>query len=214
MLVIDRQALVVAALSRLLSGPPLDADVITATRSSDVVEIMEETRVDVIVCEVKARPVSGPELATMVTNLHPAVKVIILADGECDSLLPAALLSGAAGFFMKESPPEEFVAGVATVLQGQCVIGGGLLERAVTMLANRGNGPNHDRLSPLSPAEFSILALLAQAQSIRSIAEARGISPKTVRNHLAIVYRKLKVRNRAEAMLWAARMGMVALGTS
>jgi DNA-binding CsgD family transcriptional regulator len=50
--------------------------------------------------------------------------------------------------------------------------------------------------------------MIGQAQSIPSIAASRGISHKTVRNHLAKIYRKLDLHGRTEAMLWAARMGL------
>jgi DNA-binding NarL/FixJ family response regulator len=210
-LVIDRHALVVAALSRLLSGAPLNAEVIACTQSGDVVANLDQNPVDVVVCEVEAQPISGPELTAMLASRYPALKVVLLVDRDSEPLLPAALLSGAQGFFMKESPAEEFVAGVTTVLLGQCVIGSSLLQRALSLLANRGQD-KQGRLGQLSPAELGILALLGETQTVRGIAQARGISPKTVRNHLATVYRKLKVRNRAEATLWAARMGVVRLG--
>jgi DNA-binding NarL/FixJ family response regulator len=213
-LVIDRFALVVAAISELLSGPPLYAEVIGTTQSSDALAIIEQNPVQLVICEVKSQPTSGPELANRIAAVEPAIRMIMVADSESEPLLPAALLSGAAGFFMKESAPEEFIAGVATVLQGQCVIGRGLLERALSLLASEGGGRGDERLSRLSPAECSILTLIAQAQSVRAIAKVKGISPKTVRNHLAVVYRKLKVRNRAEAMLCAVRMGIVPLGRS
>src|SRR5256886_4382594 len=61
-------------------------------------------------------------------------------------------------------------------------------------------------LDRLSPAERTILSLLGQAHSTRSIAAARGISDKTVRNHMASIYRKLEVRNRSEAIIWSLRM--------
>ena len=51
-----------------------------------------------------------------------------------------------------------------------------------------------------------MLSLLGQAHSTRSIAAARGISDKTVRNHMASIYRKLEVRNRSEAIMWSLRM--------
>jgi DNA-binding NarL/FixJ family response regulator len=50
--------------------------------------------------------------------------------------------------------------------------------------------------------------MIGQAKSVQVIAAARGISHKTVRNHLANIYRKLQLRSRTEAMLCAARMGL------
>jgi DNA-binding NarL/FixJ family response regulator len=62
--------------------------------------------------------------------------------------------------------------------------------------------------SQLSPTELDILTMIGDAKSIPVIAAARGISHKTVRNHLANIYRKLDLRSRTEAMLCAARMGL------
>src|SRR5437588_9954400 len=56
--------------------------------------------------------------------------------------------------------------------------------------------------------ELDILTMIGQAKSIPAIAASRGISHKTVRNHLANIYRKLDLRSRTEAMLCAARMGL------
>jgi DNA-binding NarL/FixJ family response regulator len=61
---------------------------------------------------------------------------------------------------------------------------------------------------PLSPTELDILTMIGRAQSIPAIAASRGISHKTVRNHLANIYRKLELRSRTEAMLCAVRMGL------
>jgi DNA-binding NarL/FixJ family response regulator len=210
-LLIDRHPLVVAALSRLLSGGPLNAQVIATTRSSDALELLAATPVHVVVCDVTAQPISGPALTAMLASRYPSVKVILLADREGEPLLLAALQSGAAGFFTKEGPVDEFVAGVGTVLQGQFVVGSALLGRVLSRLAGK-SPQDPDLLNQLSPAEHSILGMIAEARSIRSIAEARGLSPKTVRNHLARVYDKLHVRNRAEAMLWAVRMGLTGTG--
>jgi len=71
--------------------------------------------------------------------------------------------------------------------------------------------PNSRRAaSQLSPTELDILTMIGEAKSIPVIAAARGISHKTVRNHLANIYRKLDLRSRTEAMLCAARMGLTA----
>jgi DNA-binding NarL/FixJ family response regulator len=197
----------VAALSRLLSDPPLSAEVLVTTRSNDAMQVIDQVPIDVVVCDVTAEPISGPRLAAMLAARRPPVKVILLADSESQPLLLSALRSGANGFFVKESAVDEFVSGVETVLHGQCAVGSALLGRVLPELVGRGSGLR----GPLSPAEYSILARVGQAESIRSIAETRGVSPKTIRNHLARIYHKLQVGNRAEAMLWAVRMGLTGL---
>jgi DNA-binding NarL/FixJ family response regulator len=97
---------------------------------------------------------------------------------------------------------------VGAVVSGHRAIGSGLLVR----LLDRPNAvhlqESHRVASRLSPTELAILAMIGQAQSIPTIAANRGISHKTVRNHLAKIYRKLELHGRTEAMLWAARMGL------
>jgi DNA-binding NarL/FixJ family response regulator len=206
-LIIDRQPLIVAAVGRLLSDPPLVAEVLATTRSNEAIELIEHVPIDVVVCDIMAEPISGPGLATLLAARHPPVKVILLADSESEAHLLASLQSGANGFFVKDGPVEEFVAGVGTVLDGQSVLAGALLGRVLSELAGHG-GAARDASGQLSPTEYDILAQLGQAESVRSIAETRGVSPKTIRNHLSRIYQKLHVRNRAEAMLWAVRIGL------
>jgi DNA-binding NarL/FixJ family response regulator len=123
-------------------------------------------------------------------------------------MLLRALACGAAGFFTKDAAPNEFLDGVQAVCAGHYAVGSKLAAAALAAFAGGQAGADPSSDAGLSPAEQRILNLVGQAQSTRSIAEARGISEKTVRNHLANIYRKLDVKNRSEAILWSARMGL------
>jgi DNA-binding NarL/FixJ family response regulator len=206
-LLIDRQPLFLAAMRRLLSSPPLNAEVAVSTQSSDAVDLSAQTEVDLIVCDLRAEPVSGAELAGVLADRSPEVRVILLADWEDRGELVAALLCGATGFFTKDTSVEEFLDGVQAVRKGCYTVGRNLLQQTLAKLG--GKEENHEPINQLSPTEHSILMMIAQAQSIRAIATARGISQKTVRNHLGGIYRKLHLRNRTEAILWAFRHGLV-----
>ena len=119
-----------------------------------------------------------------------------------------ALQCGAAGFFTKDTPVAEFLEGVAAVVSGHFTVGRGLLRQVLAMMSGDAEVPPKTELKRLTTAELGILRMVGRAESVKKIAQQRGISQKTVRNHLASIYRKLAVRNRTEAMLWAARMGL------
>jgi DNA-binding NarL/FixJ family response regulator len=209
MLLVDRQPLVLAAIASLLSGPPLNAQVRTVTRSDAALDAAGQLAPDLVLCEVRAVPLSGPELAAALAERGTPTKVVLLADEEDDEMLLAAVHSGATGFFTKECPPDEFVEGVRAVLAGHFVIARSLIRPGLGALVMR-DGPGPPRpLSALSVSERGILAMVGEAQSIAGISVARGISRKTVRNHLSNIYRKLGVRNRTEAILCAARLGLI-----
>ena len=208
-LLVDRQPLFLAALQGLLQAAPLLAEVKVTTRSDTALELLEQSQFHLVLCELKARPIPGIELAAHVLGARPSIRVILLGEAEDERLLVDALSSGVSGLFTKNTSYEEFLGGVHAVLEGHSVIGSRLQDTALARLTGRA-----ERYQPsprqLSPAELHILNLVGRAHSVSSIADVRGISQKTVRNHLASIYRKLEVRSRTEAVLCAARMGLTA----
>ena len=207
-LVVDRQPLFLAALGRLLSSPPISSHVVTAGRSDVALEIARTDRVSLVCSELHATPMSGLELARILSEERPEIPVVLLGDEGDEVQLTAALAANVAGLFTKSAEPVEFLAGVNAVLSGHRAIGSGIISQFTARLAS--SAPHDQRRfgNQLSPTELEILAMVGNAQSIPAIAASRGISHKTVRNHLAKIYRKLELHGRTEAMLWAARMGL------
>ncbi len=207
-LVIDRQPLFLAALASLLSGPSAGFRVRTAARSDLALDLIRDGLVDLVCCEMDSEPMSGLELVRVLAAEQPDIPVMLLGDVGDEPHLASALAANVAGLFTKSSSPDEFLAGVNAVLSGHRAIGSSVIAH---LLANFGAPNLHDARrigNQLSPTELAILAMIGQAQSIPAIAASRGISHKTVRNHLAKIYRKLELHGRTEAMLWAARMGL------
>jgi DNA-binding NarL/FixJ family response regulator len=209
LLLIDRQPLFLAALGSLLTGPPVFARVQVAHDTEAGLELALQGDVDLAFCEVRSEPISAVDLAERLSQLTPRVPLILLGEAEDDQLMAAALHTSVAGLFTKDAALDEFLVGVQTVLSGHRAVGSHLMGLVLSRL---GDGAPHARrpASQLSPTELDILTMIGEAKSIPVIAAARGISHKTVRNHLANIYRKLELRSRTEAMLCAARMGLTA----
>lgn len=207
-LVIDRQPLFLAALDSLLSAPPLSAQVSVSRRSDLGLEIAQRGGIDVVFCDLNAEPITGRELADLLAREPVPVPVILLGDVDDELQLNAALPSSAAGLFTKDASLDELCAGVRAVLSGHRAISARLMGHLLEQLSHQQLPEPAKAGSQLSPTELAILAMVGQASSISAIAESRGISSKTVRNHLANIYRKLELHGRTEAMLWAARMGL------
>jgi DNA-binding NarL/FixJ family response regulator len=207
LLLIDRTPLFLAALGSVLTAPPINAQVEVAHHSDAGLEIAFRGHVHLVFCEIKAYPVSALDVVARLSELTPPVPVILLGEQEDERLLSAALQTGAAGLFTKDATLDEFLVGVSTVLSGHRALGSNLMGHVLARLGDsvpRGRQPS----SLLSPTELDILTMIGEAKSVPVIAAARGISHKTVRNHLANIYRKLQLRSRTEAMLCAVRMGL------
>jgi DNA-binding NarL/FixJ family response regulator len=197
-----------AALGSLLGAPPLSARVSTTDRSDLGLEMARRNGADVVFCEVRAEPVTGVELVRILAAEQPSIPVILLSDHDDDEHLTAAMISRAAGLFTKDSSLDEFLVGVGAVISGHRAIGAGLMGRLLDRLGEQPRADARRNPNQLSPTELQILTMIGRAQSIPTIAATRGISHKTVRNHLAKIYRKLELHGRTEAMLRAARMGL------
>lgn len=207
-LVVDRQPLFLAALGRLLTGPPISSRVLTAARTDLALEVVRAQSVSLVCCELHAMPISGLELAQVLSSERPEIPVVLLGDVGDENQLAAALAANVAGMFTKSAEPVEFLAGIDAVLSGHRAIGSGIISQFSARLASPAPQDARRFGGQLSPTELEILAMIGQAQSIPAIAASRGISHKTVRNHLGRIYRKLELHGRTEAMLWAARMGL------
>ena len=204
-LLVGEYHLVLVSLAQLLSGPPLNLRVELSARTDEALSRIEEEHHELLFCDLRSPPIPATELPAQLAQRNQKTRVILLGDDEDAAELVASLDCGAAGFFTKDASAEEFIEGVQAVVAGHYAIGGNLARRALARLSGHepARGGAYDRLSP---AERTILSMLEQALSTRSIAAARGISDKTVRNHMASIYRKLEVRNRSEAIMWSLRM--------
>lgn len=209
LLLIDRQPLFLAALGSLLTAPPVRARIQVAHDSDTGLQIALAGDVHLVFCEVRTDPIPAVDLAQRLAQLTPRVPVILLGEAEDERLMSAALHTSVAGLFTKDATLDEFLVGVQTVLSGHRAVGANLMGM---VLARLKDSPVQARrpANQLSPTELDILTMIGQAKSIPVIAASRGISHKTVRNHLANIYRKLELRSRTEAMLCAARMGLTA----
>ena len=207
-LVVDGQALFMEALAGLLARPPLRATTRTTTRSDDALALIAAEPADLVLCDLGVQPVSFRTFVAALRDLPEAPAVIALADVEDELALVAEIDSDVAGLFTKDSDPEQFLEGVRAVLAGHRAVGANVMRRLMARLNGTEAAPTRPGLDQLSPTELDILAMVGAASSVEQIALARGISQKTVRNHLANIYRKLDLRSRTEAMLCAARMGL------
>jgi DNA-binding NarL/FixJ family response regulator len=163
---------------------------------------------DLVLCDLKVQPVPFRSFLTSLNDLPGRPPVILLADVEDEGPLVAAIDTDAAALFTKDSEPEQFLEGIRAVLAGHRALGDNVMRHLIGRLnGSEANGARAG-LAQLSRTELDILAMVGAASSVEAIALARGISQKTVRNHLANIYRKLELRSRTEAMLCAARMGL------
>lgn len=206
--VVHSSPLYQAVFSGLLSSAPVSATVTPFSRSDQALAAVDAGGFDLVVCGLRTEPISGTAVVETLRNAGGPPVALIADPEDADNALRALRL-GAAGVLTVDVSQREFVEGMQAMLRGHSVMSTTLAERSLS------RAPRSDDRAPavaayrqLSSTEREILLQLGRAISIEAIAAGRGITKKTVRNHVASIYRKLALRSRSEAILWVARMGL------
>jgi DNA-binding NarL/FixJ family response regulator len=205
-LIIEGEPLFLAALAHLVAAPPICGEIERSSTSENLPELAH-SGIDLIVADVHAQPLGGKDLVATLERRGMRLRVVLVSEAGEEALLLDAFAAGAAGVFTRASGIDAFVEGVRAVLAGHRAMGADIVLDFLRRIDLQST-PKDPAVKRLSPTELDVLALIGQGRPIALIAEIRGISEKTVRNHLASIYRKLELRGRTEAILYAARAGL------
>jgi len=159
--------------------------------------------------DIKMPNLDGIQATEQIVAAMPGTPVLILTTLEADSHVLAALRAGASGYVLKDAEPEAIVSSILAVKSGERVMAGAVAQRVLGMLT--GDTTPKDFYDGLTAREIEILKLIASGCANKQIAYKLSISEKTVRNHISNMYEKLQIFDRSQAVLYAARKGLVQL---
>ncbi|MFA9444938.1 response regulator [Egicoccus sp. AB-alg6-2] len=208
----DDQALVRGGLAMILSAAP-DLDVVgVAEDGAQAVRLATERTPDVMLMDVRMPVMDGLE-ATRRILATPGLssKVVMLTTFDADEYVYEALTAGASGFLLKETRPEALADAVRTVVGGEALIAPSVLRRLVDQ-HTIGTAVAAERLSELTGREAEVLRLVGRGANNAEIARELWITEPTVKTHVTRIFRKLDLRDRAQAVVLAYESGLVTPG--
>jgi DNA-binding NarL/FixJ family response regulator len=212
-LVADDHPIFLAGMRQLLDAHPHLICAGALTTGEDAVRFAVTEHPDVAVLDLDMPDLSGVEAARRIKAQAPGVAVLVLTMLNDDDSVFAALRAGARGYLLKGSTADEVVAAIRAVAAGGAVFGPSVATRILDYFnAARpragGDAPTPEWLPELSERERAILDLLADGESNPSIAAKLHLSPKTIRNQVSVIFDKLQVADRRQAMLRARDAGL------
>jgi DNA-binding NarL/FixJ family response regulator len=216
-LIVDDHALVRHGLNYVVKEGFPDAEVFEADGSASAIEVLQKSKgVDLALVDVRMPDLDGLELLRQIKAEWADVPVIMLSTYDNPPYVKRALSDGAAGYLLKDSTPEDLAQAIKVAMSGS---GNVLSPRVIQNLfddqGSSGRGMSPSRNGSGRPGEFrltqrehDILSLLSEGRANRDIAQALYLSEKTVKAHLAAIFRKLGVTNRTQAAMMAVQMGV------
>jgi DNA-binding NarL/FixJ family response regulator len=206
-LIADDQTLFRSGLARLLDVDARVSVVGEAVDGLDAVKLSQSLKPDVVLMDIKMPNLDGIEATRRIVTENPKVKVMMLTTFEADNHVIQALKAGASGYVLKDSQASAIVSSILAVVAGERVMAGAVANRVLEMLT--GATTPKEFYDGLTAREVEILKMLATGMANKQIAYRLKISEKTVRNHVSNMYEKLDIYDRAQAVLYAVRKGLV-----
>ena len=208
-IVVDDQALFRTGLARLLNEDERIEVVGQAEDGLAALDLAAKVQPDVVLMDLKMPNLDGIEATRRMLANNPETKVLILTSFDADTSIIQALKAGAVGYVLKDSQADGIVSSILAVMSGERVMASAVAQRVLDMLT--GTTTPKEFYDGLTTREVEILKLLASGMANKQIAYKLGISEKTVRNHVSNMYEKLQIFDRAQAVLYAVRKGLIEL---
>jgi DNA-binding NarL/FixJ family response regulator len=196
---------------RIILASESDFDVVGEARDGrEAIDLAKTLRPDVILMDVRMPEVDGVEAARRLRQ-EGGPRIILLTTYDDDDLVLGGLRAGAAGYLLKDQPAEEIVEAIRAVNHGQALFKTSGAARVLARFAAAApaRAAPASELDLLTSREREVLGLIGAGCSNRQIADRLVISEATVKTHVNNIFSKLSFRDRAQAVAFAYRSGIV-----
>ncbi|MFD5470717.1 response regulator [Streptomyces sp. NPDC127105] len=214
-LIADDQTLIRTGFRLILNARGIEV-VGEAADGEEALAAASELRPDVVLMDIRMPNMDGLEATRRILGRLPDCRVLILTTFDLDRYVYTALSVGASGFLLKDVTPEHLAAAVRLVDTGDALLAPSITRRLVERFASapaRTPAVPTD-LAPLTPRELEVLTLLGRGLSNAELATELTLSEATVKSHVARIFAKLTLRDRAQAVVLAYETGLVRPGDS
>nr|WP_030313328.1 response regulator transcription factor [Streptomyces flavochromogenes] len=208
--VVDDEALVRSGFQMILNASA-DIEVVATAEGAQAADVIRRERPDVVLLDIRMPDVDGLTVLRKIQELAAPPHVAMLTTFDTDEYILTALRSGAAGFLLKDTEPEQLAQLVRTLAAGGVVMSP-KASRAL-LRGHPGAGAPQDaevaRVNLLSDRERAVLVLVAEGLSNAEIGTRIHLSAGTVKDHVSSILNKLRVAGRVQAALLAERAGLL-----
>jgi DNA-binding NarL/FixJ family response regulator len=202
-----------AGVRALLSAEPDIRVVGEASDGEEAVRLASDLRPDIILMDIRLPGIDGIEATRRIKSTLERTDILVLSAYEDDETVLQAIQAGARGYVLKDITPENLVRATRAVRAGMSTVHPSVARRLFDRISQMGRRhgaagrPMHS--DGLTGREVEILVGLASGAGSRELAARLSVSESTIKSHLRTIYRKIRVRDRSQAVAYAIRKGFV-----
>ncbi len=204
--VVDDHALFRRGLIGLLAEIPEFQVVGEASNGDEALRVIQGSSPDIVLLDINMPGKDGVETVEALRERKNKVKVMMLTISQNDEDLIGAIVSGADGYLLKNTEPEDLRRAILRLVDGQSVLSP---EVTGVVLKTLAHNQQVGEASPLSDRELEVLQCLSEGMTTVQIGLSLYISDNTVKTHIRHILDKLEAANRTEAVSKALQMGLI-----
>ena len=214
-LIADDQSLVRTGF-RVILDAEADVDVVgEAGDGRATVDAARSLRPDVVLMDIRMPELDGIETTRLLAADGSPPRILILTTFDLDEYVYEALRAGASGFLLKDAGADELLHAVRVIAAGEALLSPSVTRRLIADFASRPTSRDRPAaLDDLTPRELEVLRLVARGLSNADIAAGLVVGDATVKTHVARIFAKLDLHDRAQAVVLAYESGLVQPGAT
>jgi DNA-binding NarL/FixJ family response regulator len=205
-LIADDHTLFRRGVRSLLSTVPGVEIVAEAADGETAVELTAELAPNLVLMDLQMPGGGGLAAIRAVTERSPGTNVLVVTMFEDDDSVFAAMRAGARGYVLKDMDADDFARAIIAVGRGEALFSRGIATRMMHFFSEQ--RPASTPFPDLTDSERNVLQLMATGANNAGIARDLSLSPKTVRNYISNIFRKLQVADRSQAIVIAREAGL------
>jgi two-component system response regulator NreC len=207
-LIADDHAIVRTGLRTLLQAEPYLELVGEATGGYEAIELLEETRPDVLLLDISMPDLDGISVIKQIQSRFSNLHILILTIHEDQALLREAIRAGASGYILKRAAESELISAINIIMRGDMYIDPAMMRELLDESVHPSQAQNESYES-LTPRETEVLTYIVQGYTNRQIGEVLNISVRTVEGHRANLSGKLGLQSRVDLVRYAREHGLI-----
>jgi two-component system response regulator NreC len=212
LLLVDDHEIVRAGI-RMLFLAESDVEIVGEVGSGqEAVEAVRELTPDVVIMDVAMPGMTGIEATRRIKEANPDTTVLALTMYDDEQYFFEMLNAGASGYIPKRAAPDDLVAAIRVVNQGNVFLHSTLAKFLMKDVLGQTETNAGQAVPELTPREREVLTYIAEGFTNREIAEALIISVKTVDRHRENIMQKLNLHSRVELVKFAIEKGLISVG--
>lgn len=207
-LVVDDHPLFRKGIIYMLNSHEDMAVVGEASDGNEAFQLAKELMPDLVLMDVQMPGCNGLEATRLIMKEMPYIKIVMLTFSDDNRDLFEAIKSGAQGYLLKSLEPEELANMLRGVFRDEAPISPTTASRILREFGRQARPDGRPSIRDLTPREVELLRLVASGASNQEMADELVVTEHTVKNHLRNILRKLHLRNRVQAAVFAVREGL------